>query len=75
MFRTTPAAAFARHRNPLNTVRDYFDTSNDSTVQALAGQFWKALVARDATTEFLSKQWFGMDANDLSAKVAQEKDD
>lgn len=75
VFRTTPAAAFGRHKNPLDTVRDYFDTSKDSTVQALAGQFWKDLVARYATTESISQKWFGMSASDLSAQVAQERDD
>ena len=72
VFRTTPAAAFARHRHPLSTIQDYFDISEAPTPQALAGAFWKDLAVHYATTESISQKWFGMSVSDLRDKVISE---
>lgn len=75
VFRTTPAAAFARHRHPLSTIQDYFDISEALTPQALAGAFWKDLAVHYVTTESLSQKWFGMDARELGNAVIQESEE
>ncbi len=68
VFNTVPAAAFARHKCPLDTVRDYLDVpKNPST--ALAVEFYKDLLGRHATTEKLSETWFGQTTRELYASA------
>lgn len=74
--RSVPAAAFARHTNPLDAVRDYLDVPEKGHLPlVLAAEFWKDLVNRRANTEHLSRKWFGQTAKELAGQQAQLLDE
>lgn len=74
--KAVPAAAFARHISPLDTVRDYLDVPEEGHPPiVLAMEFWKDLVNRRANTEHLSRKWFGQTRQELAAQQARLLDE
>jgi hypothetical protein len=70
-FNSIPAAALARHKRSLNTVKDYLDIMpGDSRPSALAKEYFKDLAGSKATEE-LAKKWFGKSASELAGEVSR----
>jgi hypothetical protein len=72
IFKSVPAAAFARHKRPLNTIRDYLDVlDNDPEPIAMAKRFIHDILTGKNTDE-LAESWFGADASLLAAQVSED---
>lgn len=70
VFQSPKASAFARHANPLETVRDYFDINSTSRAQKLAGEYWKDLASRNLNTEALCLKWYGRSSKDIHSEAS-----
>ncbi len=68
------AAALARHKRPLNTMKDYLDISpgKDQAIN-LAKEYTKDILT--LTTEQLALKWFGKSSKDLAQETASLLDE
>lgn len=74
VFNTPSAAAFARHKGPLNTVADYLDIyKTDEPYVRLAKEYWRDLAyasRRQGNTEKLVEKWFLATTLELGNEVS-----
>lgn len=77
VYGSVPASAFARHKRPLFTIKDYLDIPKDvpkgAKIQTLAMEFWRD-VARNELTKDLSEKWFGKPPVELAGECARSID-
>lgn len=75
VWRTPATAAFARHKRPLNTVKDYLDIyPKDSPALKLAKEFWRDLAGRgNMTTNELCLKWYGKGEIYTAADVTSKR--
>lgn len=68
-FNAPAAAALARHKRPLNTVKDYLDISpGDDLALNLAKEYTKDILT--LTTDLLARKWFGKSSKNLAREAA-----
>lgn len=68
-FNAPAAAALARHKKPLNTIKDYLDSNpNDELALNLAKEYVQDVLSMD--TEGLARKWYGKGAHELARDTA-----
>lgn len=67
-FNSVGASAFARHRWPLDTSRDYLDIKDPDPIVTLAKRYWRELVTFDTKT--MAERWFESTPGELFSLIS-----
>lgn len=72
-FNSVGAAAFARHKRPLNTIRDYLDPAEgkDERHEVLAREFVRDLARERLDTAAMALKWHGVGPDALQLEFSE----